>query len=87
VNWLELTTVADGEAIYVNMDQVVRISECKWQHGVGSTLLTLSVNKDGVGLLIDVREAPSEILSPTARRQQSRIKGNSPRSRSQGGAS
>jgi hypothetical protein len=78
MHWLELTSVSDGETVYVNMDQVVRISEYKWQHGVGSTLLTLSVNKDGGGLSIDVREAPSEILRPAARRQHSPVKGPLP---------
>ena len=87
MNWVELTSVVDGEAIYVNMDQVVRISAYKWQHGIGSTLLTLSVTPDGGGLSIDVREAPSEILAPTAKQQPSRTKGTSLRSRSQGGAS
>jgi hypothetical protein len=88
MNWLALTSVLDGETIYVNMDQVVRISAYKWQHGIGSTLLTLLVT-NGAGLSIDVREAPSEILGlgPTARRQQNRIKGTSRRPRSQGGAS
>ena len=87
MNWVELTSVVDGEAIYVNMDQVVRISAYKWQQGIGSTLLTLSVTADGGGLSIDVREAPSEILAPTAKQQPSRSKGTSLRSRSQGGAS
>ena len=87
MNWVELTSVVDGEAIYVNMDQVVRISAYKWQHGIGSTLLTLSVTADGGGLSIDVREAPLEILAPTAKQQPTRTKGTSLRSRSQGGAS
>jgi hypothetical protein len=78
VNWLELTSVADGTTVYVNMDQVVRISEYKWQHGIGSRLLTLSVNTD-----IDVREAPSEILilRPLSRRRQGRAKGQVKNSR------
>ena len=60
MKWMKLTRYT-GEAIFVNLQQVVYVEPCE-QGGVrGSKLHTRLKDKDGKSVVLTVRETPEKI--------------------------